>query len=74
MLNPHTTDKEMEVLLARAESLRLTINEICDYCGVNRVKLWRWRHEASPRFADRQAFIERLQELIETTKQEYMDA
>ena len=66
-----TRDKELEDTIQRALSLRITLREISDYTGVNHVTLWRWRHEVSPRFMDRQMFLDGLNHLIDQQQAYY---
>lgn len=66
-------DKELETTIQRALDLRITIREICEHTGVNHVTLWRWRREVSPRFNERQAFLEKLETLIEYQRALYLE-
>lgn len=67
-------DKELEVVVQRALRLRITIRELCEYTGVDSVKLWHWRYNRSAKFDERQAFLDAADQLCHERLQEYMGA
>lgn len=69
---PH--DPELEAVIQRCKDLRITMTELCEYTGVYRTTLRRWRYSVSARHAERQAFLERAERLIEQQRAEYMGA
>lgn len=65
-------DPELEAVVQRAMKLRITMTELCEFTGVYRYTLYRWRYEVSPHWDERQAFIDNAERMISARLAEYM--
>lgn len=60
-----TPDLELDAAVKEAIKLRIKLTEICEYTGVDKVQLWRWRNRYSPRYNERQEFLAKLERMMD---------
>lgn len=66
-------DPELEKTVQEALALRLTMREIAEAAGLSEVVLWRWRTRVRPAWDRREQGLAGIRNLIEETRDEYIN-